>query len=99
MLSRFNCVRLFDPWTVIYQAPLSMGFSRQEYWSGCYALLQGIFLTQKLNPYLPSLLHWQVYSLSLSNQGSSPVFPTTVLNKVVVLVTQLCRTLWGPTNC
>ena len=32
LLSR---VRLFaTPWTVAYQAPLSMGFSRQEYWSG-----------------------------------------------------------------
>ena len=30
-----SCVRLFStPWTVAYQAPLSMGFSRQEYWSG-----------------------------------------------------------------
>ena len=28
-------VRLFaTPWTVAHQAPLSMGFSRQEYWSG-----------------------------------------------------------------
>ena len=28
-------VRLFEtPWTVAHQAPLSMGFSRQEYWSG-----------------------------------------------------------------
>ena len=28
-------VRLFAaPWTVAYQAPLSMGSSRQEYWSG-----------------------------------------------------------------
>ena len=28
-------VRLFvTPWTVTCQAPLSMGFSRQEYWSG-----------------------------------------------------------------
>ena len=28
-------VQLFvTPWTVVYQAPLSMGFSRQEYWSG-----------------------------------------------------------------
>ena len=28
-------VRLFvTPWTVVYQGPLSMGFSRQEYWSG-----------------------------------------------------------------
>ena len=32
LLSR---VQLFStPWTVAYQAPLSMGFSRQEYWSG-----------------------------------------------------------------
>ena len=30
-----NTVRLFvTPWTVAYQASLSMGFSRQEYWSG-----------------------------------------------------------------
>ena len=30
-----SCVRLFEtPWTAAYQAPLSMGFSRQEYWSG-----------------------------------------------------------------
>ena len=28
-------VRLFvTPWTVAYQDPLSMGFSRQQYWSG-----------------------------------------------------------------
>ena len=28
-------VRVFEtPWTVVRQAPLSMGFSRQEYWSG-----------------------------------------------------------------
>ena len=30
-----SCVRLFaTPWTVAYQAPPSMGFSRQEHWSG-----------------------------------------------------------------
>ena len=30
-----SCVWLFStPWTVAYQAPPSMGFSRQEYWSG-----------------------------------------------------------------
>ena len=30
-----SCVRLFaTPWTVAYQTSLSMGFSRQEYWSG-----------------------------------------------------------------
>ena len=30
-----SCVRLFaTPWTIAYQAPQSMEFSRQEYWSG-----------------------------------------------------------------
>ena len=28
------CLTLVTPWTVACQAPLSMGFSRQEYWSG-----------------------------------------------------------------
>ena len=31
---------LATPWTAAYQAPLSMGFSRQEYWSGCHCLLR-----------------------------------------------------------
>ena len=35
LLSRFSRVQLLaTPWTAAYQAPLSMGFSRQEYWSG-----------------------------------------------------------------
>ena len=35
MLSHFSHGRLFaTPWTVAHQAPLSMGFPRQEYWSG-----------------------------------------------------------------
>ena len=35
MLSRLSCVRLYAVlWAVVHQVPLSMGFSRQEYWSG-----------------------------------------------------------------
>ena len=35
VLSRFSHVRLLaTPWTVAHQAPLSMGFSRQEFWGG-----------------------------------------------------------------
>ena len=35
VLSRFSRVGLFaTPWTIAHQAPLSLGFSRQEYWSG-----------------------------------------------------------------
>ena len=29
-----SCPTLCDPWTAAHQAPPSMGFSRQEYWSG-----------------------------------------------------------------
>ena len=55
-----RCVILFVTlWTVAHQAPLSMGFFGQEYWSGCHFLLQGIFLTQGLNLRLLCLLHWQ----------------------------------------
>ena len=42
--------------TAAHQAPLSMGFSRQEYWSGL-PLLQGIFLTRGSNLRLLCLLH------------------------------------------
>ena len=41
-------------WTVAYQAPLSMGFSRQGYWSRLPFPSPGIFPTQGLNP---GLLH------------------------------------------
>ena len=67
------------PWTVACQAPLSMGFSRQEYGVGCRALLQGICPTQGSNPGLLCLLHWQVGSLPLSHLGSN--FP--ILKRVL----------------
>ena len=42
MLSHFCYVWLFaPPWTIAHQAPLSMGFSRQEYWSGLPCLPPG----------------------------------------------------------
>ena len=41
-LSHFSCVQLFVTlWTVAHRAPLSMGFSRQEYWSGLPCLPLG----------------------------------------------------------
>ena len=44
-----------DPWTVADQDPLSMGFSRQEYWSDYHFLPQGIFPIQESNQGLPAL--------------------------------------------
>ena len=73
MLSCFIRVRLFViPWTVARQAPLSMGFPRQEYWSGLHFLLPGIFQTLGSNP---CLLRWQADSLPLSHVGSPILTP------------------------
>ena len=45
ILSRFSCIQLFATlWTVACQAPLFMGFSRQEYWSGLPCPPPGDFL-------------------------------------------------------
>ena len=64
LLSR---VRLFvTPWTVAYQAPPPMGFSRQESWSGL-PFPREIFPTQGLNPGLPHCRQTLYY---LSHQGS-----------------------------
>ena len=42
MLSHFSCVQLFVAlWTIVHQAPLSMVFSKQEYWSGLPCPLPG----------------------------------------------------------
>ena len=59
-------VQLCDPMDYSHQAPLSMGFSRQEYWSGLPCLPPGIFLTQGLNLHLLRLLHLQAGSLTTS---------------------------------
>ena len=61
-------VQLFaTPWTATHQAPLSMGFSRQEYWSG----LTGPPPGDLPNPGIKSdLLHWRQILYYLSHQES-----------------------------
>ena len=53
LLSR---VRFFvTPWTVVHQTPLSMGFPRQEYWSGLPFLPPGDLLDPGNEPASPVL--------------------------------------------
>ena len=60
-------------WTVSRQASLSMGFSRQEYWSGvAMPSSRGTFSTQGLNLCLLQLLHWLVGSLPPVTPGKPP---------------------------
>ena len=68
--SMHSCIQLFaTPWTAVYQAPLSMGFSNQEYWSGLPFPSPGILPTQGWNPHLLCLLHWKVDSLPPAPPG------------------------------
>ena len=49
-------VQLFaTPWTIAYQAPLSMGFSRQEYWSGLPCPSPGDLPDPRIKPGSPAL--------------------------------------------
>ena len=51
MLSQLSSVQLLEtPWIVARQAPLSMGFSRQEYWSGVPCLLPGYLPNPGIEP-------------------------------------------------
>ena len=60
------------PWTVAHQASPSMGFSRQEYWSGLPFPSPEIFLTQGLNSGLPLGKPWYPnynYPVSKAKEG------------------------------
>ena len=62
MLSHVSDVQLFvTPWVVAHHAYLSMGFSRQENWSGLPCLPQGLNL---------GLLHYRHILYHVSHQGS-----------------------------
>ena len=52
-------VQLFaTPWTVAHQAPLSMGFPRQEYWSGLSLSSPGDIPHPGVKPRSPILAGW-----------------------------------------
>ena len=67
MLSHFTCVQLFATlWTVAHQAPLSMGFFKQEYWSGLPSPPPGDLPDPGIKPESPAL---QMDYLPPSYQG------------------------------
>ena len=78
LLSR---VRLFaTPWTVAYQDPRSMGFSRQEYWSGLpfhspyIIFLMTKLLTKNLLPIQIYLFYFYTYVLEISANLKAKTF-------------------------
>ena len=73
VLSCFSCIWLFVTlWTIACQAPLSMGFSRQEYWRGLLCPPPGESSQPRdLTHVSLHLLHWQAGSLPLIPPGKS----------------------------
>ena len=68
ILSHFSCVRFFVTlWTTACQASLSMGFPKQEYWSGLPCPLPGDLPDPGIKPASPAL---QADSLLVSHWGS-----------------------------
>ena len=64
-MKSLSCVRLLaTPWTAAHQAPLSMGFSRQEYWSGV-PLLSPLLVCQGCHNKTPQTGRWtaEIYFL------------------------------------
>ena len=61
-----SLVQLFVTlWTIAHQVPLSVGFSRQEYWSGLSRPPPGDLPNPGIEPMSLCLLHWQAGSLPL----------------------------------
>ena len=79
------------PWTVALQAPLSMGFPRQEYWSGLPFLLQGIFLTQGLNL---GPLHCRQILYHMSHKEYMCVCVCVCVSLLNLLQYWICFMLW-----
>ena len=93
MLSCFSRIRLFvTPWTVALQAPLSMGFSRQEYWSGLPGSPSGVLHELTTNQ-KKKLSFWSVIFSYSSN--SDPFLDWTVTcDKWILYDNQQWLTQW-----
>ena len=94
----FSCSVMSDsftaPWTIAHQSPLSMGFSRQEYWSRLPFPSPG----DLPNPGIESeSLHWQMSSLPVAPPGKArDIYIYTVQFSSVA---QCCPTLCNPMDC
>ena len=96
-MKSLSLVRLFaSPWTRAHQAPPSMEFSRQEYWSGLPFPSPGDLPNPGIEPRSPTL---QADALTSEPPGKPNSGISSNLNLCCCSVTKLCRTLWDTMNC
>ena len=88
------------PWTVACQAPLSMGFSRHEYWSGM-PLPPRDLCDPRIEPMFLASCALQVDSLPSESPGKQIRRVWVTVNPELQLssVAQLCPTLCDPMDC
>ena len=89
------CPALCTPWTVAHQAPLAIGFSWQEYWSGLPCPPPGDLLNSRIEPRSSVSSSLQANSLPLSHQGNL----MTLASDQFKAVDQSCPTLCDPMDC
>ena len=82
-------------WTIAHQAPLSVGFSRQGYWSGLPFLPPKDFPNPVIKPTTLCLLHWQGVSLPLSHLGRGYVYIYMHIPKMVDSPIYHLRCTWN----
>ena len=96
-----SCPTLATPWTVAHQAPLSMGFPRQEYWSGLPCPSPGDLSKSGVEPVSPALAGgfftseppgrpwtWRLLTNTNTPPGSKPFSPLTWIMTLAPLVFQ-----------
>ena len=94
-LSCFSCVGLFVTlWTVAYQAPLSMEFFRQEYWSGLLCPPPGVLTN-------PGIKHKYLTSPALAGGflTTNATWEAQPILSLYIYFAQLCLTLCDPMDC
>ena len=92
VLSCFSCIWLCATlWTVSYQAPLSMGFSRQEYWTGLPCPPPGDLFDPGIGPVSPA-----APALAGGFFTTSTTWKAHKYHESERKVAQLCPTLCDP---
>ena len=98
-----SCPTLVTPWTVARQAPLSMGFSRQEHWSGLSFPSPEDLPNPGIEPRSPALqadsllteLWEKPICLSIAKEYSTPVVKPQVNYELWVIMMYQCRFILG----
>ena len=76
------------PWPIVCQAPLSLGFSRQEYWSGLPFPPPGDVLNPGIKPWSPALQADSLPSEPVGNSWVAPKFSKSLPEQASFLCTR-----------